>query len=29
MDIVRKMEATGTDSGRPNKVVTIADCGEL
>ena len=29
MDIVRKMEATGTDSGRPKSVVTIADCGEL
>jgi peptidyl-prolyl isomerase F (cyclophilin D) len=29
MDIVRKMEALGTESGRPRAKIVIADCGEL
>jgi peptidyl-prolyl isomerase F (cyclophilin D) len=29
MDIVKKMEALGTQSGRPTAKVTISDCGEV
>jgi peptidylprolyl isomerase len=29
MDIVAKVEALGSPSGKPAKVVTISDCGEL
>jgi len=29
MDVVRKMEAMGSESGAPKKKVTIADCGQL
>jgi peptidylprolyl isomerase len=29
MEVVRKMEATGSESGAPKKKVTIADCGQL
>ncbi len=29
MDVVKAMEAVGTDSGRTKKVVTIKDCGEV
>jgi peptidyl-prolyl isomerase E (cyclophilin E) len=29
MDVVRKMEALGTDSGKPKKAIRIVDCGEL
>lgn len=29
MDVVRKMEAVGNDSGKPKKKVVIEDCGEL
>ncbi|XP_077869671.1 uncharacterized protein LOC144361686, partial [Saccoglossus kowalevskii] len=29
MDIVRKMEAVGSKSGKPTQKVVIADCGEL
>ena len=29
MDVVRKMEALGSDSGKTSKTVTIADCGQL
>ena len=29
MQVVRRMEACGTRSGRPMKSVVIADCGEL
>ena len=29
MQIVRRMEACGTRSGKPSKSVVIADCGEL
>jgi cyclophilin family peptidyl-prolyl cis-trans isomerase len=29
LDIVKKIEAAGTDSGRPKSPVTITDCGEL
>jgi cyclophilin family peptidyl-prolyl cis-trans isomerase len=29
LDIVKKMEAYGTDSGRPKATVTINDCGVL
>jgi cyclophilin family peptidyl-prolyl cis-trans isomerase len=28
MDIVKKMEALGSQSGQPKKQITIADCGE-
>ncbi|MEM8641171.1 MAG: peptidylprolyl isomerase [Cyanobacteria bacterium P01_G01_bin.54] len=28
-DVVEKMEALGSDSGKPGKKVTIADCGQL
>ena len=29
MDIVRKIEKCGTNSGKPRAAVTIADCGQL
>ncbi|EGD80887.1 cyclophilin [Salpingoeca rosetta] len=29
MDVVRKMEALGSQSGKTSKTVTIADCGQL
>jgi cyclophilin family peptidyl-prolyl cis-trans isomerase len=29
MDIVKKIEACGSDSGKPNTKVTIKDCGQL
>ena len=29
MNVVRKMEALGTKSGKPKETVTITDCGEL
>lgn len=29
MDIVKKIEANGTDSGKPKVPVTISDCGQL
>ena len=29
MDVVEKMEAMGTQSGKPKKPVVIADCGQL
>lgn len=29
MDLVKKIEAQGTDSGKPKAAVTISDCGEL
>jgi len=29
MDVVRKMEGLGTDSGKPKAKIVIADCGEL
>ncbi len=29
MDIVKKIEAVGSQSGRPSKKVVIEDCGEL
>ena len=29
MDIVRKIEAMGTENGKPKKKVIIADCGQL
>ena len=29
MDVVRKMEATGSQNGKPSKKVVIEDCGEL
>ena len=29
MDVVKKMEACGTDSGQPKKKVIISDCGVL
>ncbi|XP_077991180.1 peptidyl-prolyl cis-trans isomerase E-like [Glandiceps talaboti] len=29
MDVVRKMEATGTKSGKPSQKVVITECGEL
>ena len=28
MDVVRKMEAVGTESGKASKKVVIADCGQ-
>jgi cyclophilin family peptidyl-prolyl cis-trans isomerase len=29
MDIIKKIEANGSDSGRPKAAVVITDCGEL
>jgi cyclophilin family peptidyl-prolyl cis-trans isomerase len=29
MDILRRMEAAGTESGKPSKRVAIEDCGQL
>ncbi|XP_003388555.1 PREDICTED: peptidyl-prolyl cis-trans isomerase-like [Amphimedon queenslandica] len=29
MDVVRKMESYGSQSGKPSKKITIADCGQL
>lgn len=29
MDIVKKIEAMGTENGKPKKKVIIADCGQL
>ena len=29
MDVVQGVEGFGTNSGKPKKEVTIADCGEL
>ena len=29
MDVVRKIEAVGSDSGKTSKPVVIADCGQL
>ena len=29
MDIVKKIEAMGTEKGKPKKKVIIADCGQL
>lgn len=29
MDLVKKIEAQGSDSGKPKAAVTISDCGEL
>lgn len=29
MDVVRKVEAFGSRTGRTSKKITIADCGEL
>ena len=29
MDIVKKIEEQGTQSGKPKNVVTISDCGEV
>ena len=29
MDIVKKIEAVGSQSGRPSKKVVIEDCGEI
>lgn len=29
MDVVKKMEATGTRTGKPKEPVVIADCGQL
>ena len=29
MDLVKKIEACGSDSGKPKVAVTINDCGEL
>jgi peptidylprolyl isomerase len=29
MDIVKKMEGVGSNSGKPSKTVKIADCGQL
>jgi peptidylprolyl isomerase len=29
LEVVRAVEAVGSDSGKPRAVVTIADCGEL
>jgi len=29
MDVVKRMEAVGSDSGKPRQPVVIADCGEL
>lgn len=29
MDVVKKVEAVGSDSGKTSKPVVIADCGQL
>lgn len=29
MDVVKKIESYGSQSGRCSKVITIADCGQL
>ena len=29
MDVVKEIESVGTGSGRPQKIVTVVDCGEL
>lgn len=29
MDVVQKIEACGTDSGKPKVLVTITDCGQM
>ena len=29
IDVVKKMEGVGSDSGKPSKLVKIADCGQL
>ena len=29
MDVVRKIESLGTESGRPRAKIVIADCGQL
>lgn len=29
MDLVKKMEAHGTEDGKPTAVITVTDCGEL
>jgi hypothetical protein len=29
MDIIKKIEASGTASGKPAAPVTITDCGEM
>lgn len=29
LDVVKQMESLGSDSGKPKKKITIADCGEL
>jgi len=29
LDIVKKIEGVGSDSGKPRKKVVIEDCGEL
>jgi cyclophilin family peptidyl-prolyl cis-trans isomerase len=29
MDLVKKIEGSGTDSGKPKAPVVITDCGEL
>ncbi len=29
MDVVKQIEAVGTEQGRPSKIVTIVDCGQL
>lgn len=29
LDVVRRMEKVGSESGKPSQKVTIADCGQL
>lgn len=29
MDVVKKIEAQGTETGKPKKTVKIVDCGEI
>jgi hypothetical protein len=29
MDVIKKVEAIGSQSGKPSQVVTITDCGEM
>ena len=29
MEVIKKMEATGSDSGKTSKKVVIADCGQV
>lgn len=29
LDVIKKVEAVGTQSGRPQQTVTIKDCGEI